>query len=277
MDFQHSLRLVDINRRKEAKMALFDELFEIPKDNHNQKMFSITTGYVKENYNDKFQGRVKVEFFLAEEGKAVSEWIRVMTPYGGNGFGNFFLPEVGSEVVIGFHMGNIDKAIVLGCLWNEVDKIPESFVNKENAIKSILSKNGHKITLDETEGEEKIEVQTKGNISILMDDKEKQIKIQDDSSENAILIDGKNGEIIIKAKQKITFSSNENQMILLDGTSKKVEISAASVEANGNQTLTLKGQSTSIEGNMMDITSKGNLKVESTGIFQAKGSMVQIN
>lgn len=258
-------------------MALFDELFEIPKESHNQKMFSITTGYVKENYNDKFQGRVKVEFFLAEEGKAVSEWIRVMTPYAGSGFGNFFLPEVGSEVVVGFNMGMIDEAIVLGCLWNDVDKIPESFVNKENSIKSIMSKNGHKITLDETEGKEKIEIQTKGNISILMDDKEKQIKIQDDSSENVILMDGKNGEIVMKAKQKITFSLNGNQMILLDGTSKKIELSANSMEANGSQTLVLKGQNTSIEGNMMNITSKGNLKVESTGIFQAKGSMVQIN
>ncbi|MEG1459122.1 MAG: phage baseplate assembly protein V [Acetivibrio sp.] len=258
-------------------MALFDELLEVSNKTYHDKMFSITTGYVKENYNDKFPGKVKVEFFLAEKGKSVTEWIRVMSSYSGNGYGNFFLPEVGTEVVVGFNMGDINEPIVMGCLWNDKDKLPQKTVDKGNEIKKIRTKGGHEILFDERKDKEKISIHTIANMTIELEDKKKLITIKDASSDNVLEIDGKNGEISIKAKKKLSLNVGGKDMLVLDNTTKTVKIAADMVKIEGKQTLKLKGQNTSLEGSIVKLKAQGTLKAESSGIFQAKGSLVKIN
>jgi uncharacterized protein involved in type VI secretion and phage assembly len=200
-----------------------------------------------------------------------------MQPYCGKEFGEYFMPEVNTEVVVGFNLGNINRPIVLGCLWNDVDKLPKDMANKDNSVKSIMTKGGHEILFDETKDKEKIQTKTKGNMTIVLEDKDQKISIQDEKGDNLICLDSKNGEIKVKAKKKIVFNAGDTDMLTLDGSGKKASLTADNVEVKATQALTLKGQNTKLEGNMTSLKAQGSFKAESSAILELKGSMVKIN
>ena len=55
-----------------------------------------------------------------------SIWAQVAVPYAGNNFGAFFIPDVGSEVLIAFVAGDPGSPIVIGNMWNGSTGLPES-------------------------------------------------------------------------------------------------------------------------------------------------------
>ena len=238
---------------------------------------SIATGIVKNNWDKDHPGMVQVELMMGQDGKKTTGWLRVMQPYTGPGYGTYFLPEVNSEVVIGFNCGDINEGIVLGSLWNHDDKLPEDTANDKNSKKLIKTKEGHTILLDETKDKEKVEITTKKNIDILLDDKNNKISIKDQKGENTVEIDGKGGQIKISAKKKISLSANGAEILVLDGTGKKASLKTGTIELNGSQKMDIQGASTNVQGNAMSISAKGNCTVESKAMMQVKGSMLKLN
>lgn len=238
---------------------------------------NVMTGIVKKNWDKEHQGCVQVEMLMGEQGKTMTQWVRVMQPYCGNGFGQYFLPEVNTEVVIAFLGGDLNAPIILGCLWNKEDKLPEEKANEKNSVKSIRTKAGHEIVFDETKDKEKIEIKTAGEVSILLQDKENKILIKDAKGENQVEVDGKNGVVTINAKKKLVLKAADKEMITLDGSAKKLQLAAECIGIEAKQTLQMKGQSTSVDGNMVEIKAKGSLKAEASGVAQIKGSMCKIN
>jgi len=119
------------------------------------------------------QGRVKVELpWIAEEdiGQAQA-WARCATFMAGADRGSWFIPEIGDEVLIAFVAGNPRWPIVIGALWNGVDNSPETMdPGGENNIRSITSRSGHRVTLDDTAGAEKIKLETQGGHVLNLDD-----------------------------------------------------------------------------------------------------------
>lgn len=51
-------------------------------------------------------------------------WVRVGTPYGGNGFGLLAIPPEDQAVKVIFDMGDISSAVVICDVWNDVDLPP---------------------------------------------------------------------------------------------------------------------------------------------------------
>ncbi len=80
----------------------------------------------EEIYTDE-HGRVKVQFHWDREGQRdehSSCWMRAMQAWSGPGFGTWFLPRIGMEVVIAFLGGNPDRPVVAGCLYNGANAAP---------------------------------------------------------------------------------------------------------------------------------------------------------
>ena len=238
---------------------------------------SIMTGIVKNNWNQDYPGYVQVELLMGTAGKTSLSWVRVMQPYGGNGYGEYFLPEIDTEVVVGFLAGDASSPVVLGCLWNKTDKLPDGKANEKNSVKSIRTKGGHEIIFDETQDQEKIEIKTKGELDICLQDKDKLITISDASGDNVISLDAGQGVITIEAKKKVVLKAGGEEMLTLDGSGKKASLTAASVQAEAKQALKLKGQTTSVEGNIMELKAQGSLKAEASGAMQLKGAICKIN
>ncbi len=257
-------------------MSLFGELFEND-ENISNKVWGVTTGIVLENWNDKNPGKVKVEMKLGTQGKNVSGWIPVVTPYGGNEYGMYTLPEVGSAVVIAFEMGDRNCPIVIGNLWNNKNAHPKETLNEKNTVKRWKTKGGCEIIFDEEEGKEKVTIQTPGQMQIVLDDEKKHISVLDSDKENGFIIDGEKGEVSVMAKTKLELKVNGSAMITLDGNAKKTAVESDLVDIQAGQSLKMKGQSSNLEGSMIKVKADSSLGLESGAMAQLKGSMVKIN
>ena len=257
-------------------MSLFGELFE-QDENIANKVWGVTTGIVLENWNEENKGKVKVEMNLGTQGKNTSGWIPVMTPYGGKGFGMYALPEVGSFVVIAFEMGDRNRPIVIGSLWNNKNTLPDETAIEKNTVKRMKTKGGCEIIFSEEESKEKITIHTPGELTVLLDDELKTISIQDKENENGMVIDTDKGEAVLMAKSKMEFKVDGNVMLTLDGSSKKTEVKSDMVNIEASQTLNMKGQSSNLEGSSVKVKADGTIGLESDGMASLKGKMVKIN
>ena len=64
-------------------MSFFGELYDgAGRSGDGQRMFSVTTGKVVKNWDDKHPGMVQVEIFLGEGGKNRTDWVRVARKIG---------------------------------------------------------------------------------------------------------------------------------------------------------------------------------------------------
>ena len=80
----------------------------------------VGTGDAGDIFTDKY-GRVKVQFHWDRLGKndnTSSCWMRVASPWAGNGFGMIALPRLGQEVVVDFLEGDPDRPIITGRVHN---------------------------------------------------------------------------------------------------------------------------------------------------------------
>lgn len=242
----------------------------------SEKIYSIVTGIVKQNWDQEHPGMVQVEFFLGQTGKNLTGWVPVMMPYAGKEYGFYALPEVGDMVVIAFERGDRNCPIVIGSLWSKTNTLPPNVAEEKNETKLFLTKGGCTITLKDTQDEQSIQLMTPKGLSLTCNDKEESIKLSDQAGENCLQIDCKNGNLSIKAKTKIELDAG-GTTIVLDGGGKSVKINGGSVEIKGDQKLTANATNVQVTGSMMTIKGDSTAKVESGSMLQIKGGMVKIN
>jgi phage baseplate assembly protein V len=113
--------------------------------------------------------RVTLRFPFFDGATAESDWCRVAQPYAGKGYGAVFLPEVGDEVLVAFVHGDMRFPIVLGGLYNGVDKPPTDRTASRDQ-KMIQTKHGHQVVLDDSQGQEAIRIITAGGHELILDD-----------------------------------------------------------------------------------------------------------
>ncbi len=91
-------------------------------------------------FTDKY-GRIKVQFHWDRDGKkdaASSCWVRVAQIWAGAGWGAFFWPRIGHEVVVVFEEGDPDQPLIVGSVYNSANMPPYPLParNKVDGIKS---------------------------------------------------------------------------------------------------------------------------------------------
>lgn len=198
----------------------------------SDRFYGVTVGVVTNNQDPDKLGRVKVRFPWLS-GEEESSWARVASPMAGKERGLFLLPEVDDEVLVAFEHGRPEFPYVLGSLWNGKDKPPEDNGDGKNNIRSITSRNGHIIRLDDTDGSEKIE-------------------ILDKSGKNTIVIDTAANTITLTADADIKIESNGGKL-QLSGSGIEIKSQAdVKIEASGNAELKGGGQTT-IKGSAVNI------------------------
>lgn len=237
----------------------------------------ILTGLVKENWDEDHPGMVKVEYFLGEKGKNLTGWVPVAVPYAGKEYGYYALPEVGTEVVLAFQMGNRNSPIVLGCIWNQQNSLPGETANENNTVKKLMTKGGCEIRMTEEDGKEQILVQTPKGLNLLLEDENETIFLSSQDGSSGVKVDAKNGAVTVLADKKLELQVGGNVMLSLNGSSNAVDIKGGKLTLNADQSLELKGQTLKLEGTSTEIKGSGTLKLEAGGTAQLKGTMVQLN
>lgn len=152
---------------------------------------------VTDNVDPEKLGRVKVKYPTLPDAPE-STWARLSMPMAGQERGWMTIPEIGDEVLVSFVHGDIQNAIVVGSLYNGVDTPPYANEDGNNNLRVFQSRSGHRLTFDDTDGDERIElISHNEEIRVIWDAKEKTLSIYS----------GK--DIIVEAKETISFKCKD--------------------------------------------------------------------
>ncbi len=170
-------------------------------------------------------GRVKVRLPWSPDsgGQRYEVWARLATLMGGNKRGSWFIPDVDDEVLVVFEGGDVRRPYVIGGLWNGTDAAPESMDGAGRNYKKVLtSRNGVKVTLDDTDGQEKFVAETPGGQKVTLKDGPGSVEIAD-SNGNSIKLESSG--VTITAAATLTINASA------------VTISASSLTHSGTATI----------------------------------------
>ncbi len=96
--------------------------------------------------------RVRYHWGVAQATDAESAWLRVSTPYSGDGKGHMFTPELGSQVLVGYEQGQAEFGVVLGNLFHPQNKQSASYTRARNHLKGLQTAGGNKLVMNDTKG-----------------------------------------------------------------------------------------------------------------------------
>lgn len=167
------------------------------------------------------QGRVKVRLPWSPDtkGDAYEAWARLATMMAGNDRGSWFIPDVDDEVLVSFEAGDPRRPYVVGALWNGQDVPPEQMDGSgRNTIKSVRSRNGVTVTLDDTDGQEALVLETPGGQTVVLQDGPGSIEVRD-SNGNSVTLDS--GGVSVNAATNVTITAGAS-----------VEVTAGTVTVN---------------------------------------------
>jgi uncharacterized protein involved in type VI secretion and phage assembly len=174
------------------------------------------------------QGRVKVTLPWAPDptGSRYEAWARLATLMGGNNRGSWFVPDVSDEVLVAFEGGDPRRPYVVGGLWNGRDAPPDSMDGAGNNFRKVLrSRNGVKLTLDDTNGQERFVAETPGGQTVTLKDGPGAIDVVD-SNGNSVKL-GPSG-ITVNASSKVTVTAS-----LLEVSASMVTVNSAMSKFSG--------------------------------------------
>ncbi|UVO51117.1 phage baseplate assembly protein V [Sphingomonas sp. SUN019] len=193
-------------------MALLDldrgetQFHERRSDGWGGRWYGVMPATVSDISDPDGQGRVKVKLDWSPDGgggQGYAAWARMATLFAGNQRGSWFIPDVGDEVLIAFEHGDPRRPYVLGGLWNGKDKPPQSMASG-NALKVIRSRNGVKITLDDSQAKETLILETPGGQKLTMKDGPGAVTIED-SNGNSVKLE--TAGITVTAAAKVTVNA----------------------------------------------------------------------
>jgi len=157
--------------------------------------------------DDDQQGRVRVRVpgLPDPAGGAYEAWARLATMMAGANRGTWFIPDVDDEVLVAFEAGDPDRPYVIGALWNGQDAPPETMDGAgNNHLKTIRSRQGIIITLDDTDGAVKLRLETPGGHKVVLDDGQRSVLVQD-SNGNSMKM--QSSGITVTAAAKVTVNA----------------------------------------------------------------------
>jgi phage baseplate assembly protein V len=138
---------------------------------------AIVTAFPEGEEDSTHEGRVPLRFPWFDP-RMITPPCRVAQLYAGDGYGAMWRPEVGDEVLVGFVHGDMRAPIVLGGLYNGVDK-PVTHPDSSTDQKVFVTKGGHRIVFDDKAST--VTVATKSGTSITLDGDGKNVTISADA------------------------------------------------------------------------------------------------
>ena len=145
---------------------------------------------------------------IIESGDGI--WARLANFYATNNSGDFFYPEIGDEVILGFLNGDPQYPIILGSLYSKKN-VPPYEPNSDNDTKAIVSRDQLKIIFEEIK--KNLIIETPGGRRITLSDENSKILIEDPfdntitMNSDGIKMESARGKIDIKAFQDINIKS----------------------------------------------------------------------
>jgi len=216
---------------------------------HGMETATVVGPESEEIHTDE-HGRIKVQFHwdrLGERNERSSCWIRVAQMWGGAGWGTFFLPRIGMEVIVSFLGGHADRPVVIGTLYNGTNGPPYTLPDDKTktTIKTNSSPGGdgfNELRFEDAAGSEEVFIQAQ--------------KDMNETIKN-------NHSTSVGANQTLSVGGNRTHSVSKHET----------ITVTGSQKISITGSGTgdgqTIKGAQLDITGKYKLDADDEIMVQA--------
>lgn len=244
------------------------------------RTYGLVNATVTDTKDPEKLGRVKVRFPWLSDSYA-SDWARTAQS-GGTSGGDAFIPEVGSEVLVGFEQGHMGRPYVLAGLYNGKDKPkPAKDADLVDGTSGVVNRRaaafhgGDQVELlDTASGPLGIRLTTgDGKLQIHMDRKKTSIVVHSDGT---VEIDAKE-TVTIKAGKGITMDAGQGA---LDMTAESVKVTARKgIDMNGGngQVKVATGGAMDLQGNQVTVKGTGRTEIKGGSTASINAPMVRIN
>jgi uncharacterized protein involved in type VI secretion and phage assembly len=211
--------------------------FVVPGDDESadRPVLGVAVGVVTNSADLLGLGRVQVRLPWMP---GYEPWARLATPSAGRGRGIYAIPQTGDEVVLAFHQGDVNEPIVIGSLWNNVDRPPFGTLTDPEDKRAIRTPAGHRLVFSDLE--------------------------------QSITVTHAGGHTVTVSAGSIELETSESTAKLMLSAS-----GAITIEANTD--LTLKATSISLEATTIDITSDASTSIDGGASCQVQAGVIQLN
>lgn len=218
--------------------------------------------------DEQQQGRVSIRLpWMTEQNPPI--WARLATPAAGADRGFVYIPEPDDEVVAMFLDGDPRFPVVLGALWNGKDAPPDTYDPEANNTRSIVSRSGHKIVLDDTEGAERVRVESQAS---------QMIEIDDSSGEEAITLTDKHGNKLRMESSGVFVTAATGKKIALSASGGTIELSANEIKLDADSNASIQAQmNVKLQGTTGLDLKGGQVSIDGTGLISAEAPMIKLN
>lgn len=179
-----------------------------------ERHFGVYAGVVTDNRDPEAKGRVKINLPWIDS-NFETLWAPVSQIYAGDGYGTYWIPEVGDQVIVSFMRGELRKPVVMGAIYSEQMR-PELALGSGQDPKVLRTRSGHMLLLEE--GSEPL------------------IRLVDQTGDNEITINSTENSITVRASADVVVKAGGNVEVEAGGS--------ASVSASGNLELKAGGSIT---------------------------------
>lgn len=150
----------------------------LPSDGEGPRWFGLYPALVVDLVDPDAKGRIKVGFpSFGAAGESVTAWATLLSPYADRDQGFECLPEVDSQVIVGFEAGDPTRPYIVGACWNGRRALPESAESANNK-RTWKSRAGSLVQFDDTQGAAKVTVSMRSGHRLVLDDGAQDITLE---------------------------------------------------------------------------------------------------
>lgn len=239
----------------------------------------------EEIYTDKY-GRIKVQFPWDREGQNnenSSCWVPVSQSWAGNQWGKIHIPRIGHEVLVSFINGDPDQPIVVGSLYNAVNRapyaLPKHKTRSTTKTNSSLGGQGfNEIRFEDKKGQEQIAIFAEKDI----DNRVKNDRREHIQNDRHLIVNKErfehiknNKHLIIDNNQNIDIGQNANLNV---GQTHHITVGQDYYLEAGNEIHIKAGNKLVFDaGEMLSMKAGGSVMKTSAGGVGFNGATIRIN
>lgn len=247
----------------------------------------------EEIFADRF-GRVKVQFHWDRYGKEDEDttcWVRVSQPWAGKGWGGYFAPRIGQEVIVDFLNGDPDRPVIVGRVYDDDQPIPfkshtQSGFRTRSTPKGNAS-NFNEFRFDDEKGKEQVFLHAEKNQDIEVEadethwvghdrkktiDHDENVEVKNNRTEKV----GVNEKIDIGANRTETVGANEDITVASNRTETVGASETVTIGANRNHTVGA-SETTTIAASRTDTVGAAMTQTIGAALTQTVGGAITIS
>jgi type VI secretion system secreted protein VgrG len=217
-------------------------------------------------------GRVKVQFHWDRYGTnddKSTAWVRVSQPMAGKGWGGYFIPRIGQEVIVDFLNGDPDRPIITGRVYNSDQPIPYKS-GTQSGFKTRSTPEGtpanyNEIMFEDKKGAEIVNIHAERNMStsVEADDStsvghDQSISVKNDRS---VVTEGNEKREVVK-DQRNTIHQHQHTTVTLCQYN-HIGDHQQNIVGPGGQLNQVAGQVSTVVGQTMDVSVTGAMTYKS--------------